>query len=292
MTSNGDRSAGESRRSFIRKGALTSGGLALGTRSIDRVAAQATRTPTADDDESDEGSEPRTGLMFNHEYHPGAQFGVVSPPIQELPDLTDGEGTGGEEVDRVLDGYQLRMVEYVNTGERAQLFLGEDVGVEQGKVYELARIFSVFPSAPAKGLVSVEFDPVPDRNVLLDEDPNPGWEPGRDFDLVEGGGTALISGYRFYPGALFRIDTGVIEWIPRENVRRAVDSVAYNTRLAEYLGTNMNFVFYTTDDFQPEIDAVYVMRDDAEMVDPPGRLYTIQFSRVDEDDLAEGFLPS
>lgn len=271
---------------------VTTGGLSLGVGSIDPVGAQTTdagRTGTADDGGAEGDPETRTGFMFHHEYHPGAQFRVLSPPIRKTPDL---RGDGVERDEAVLDAHHLRMVEYVNTGEQAQLFLPQGAQVERGKVYELARIFSTFETSPAKGLISVEFDPVPDEDVLFDDDDEPGWEPGQDFEVLEGGGSALISGYRFYPGALFRVTSGVIEWIPREQIRRAADSVDYNTRLAEYVGTEMSFVFYPAEGADVDRGAVYVMRESARIVDPGGRFHSIEFSQVDEEDLDEDLLQS
>lgn len=109
-------------------------------------------------------------------------------------------------------------------------------------MYELARVFSAFENTPFRGLVSVQFEPVAAEDALFDDDGNPGREPGQDLDVVEGGGQALITAYRFYPGALFRITSGVIEWVPREKVQRTGASGNYNTRLVEFLGTEMSFV--------------------------------------------------
>lgn len=273
---------GESRRSFIKRGALTSGGLAVGLSSIGRVTAQegdTTETSAGDDSDS------RSAVMFNDAYRPGAQFRVVSPPISERPDLEDRpEG-------KSLEGYTTRVIEYVNTAEEVLLLVPPDVDVKQGSVYELARVFSAFENTPSRGLVSVQFEPVAAEDVLFDDDDgNPGREPGQDFDVVKGGGQALITAYRFYPGALFRITSGVIEWVPREKVQRTGASGNYNTRLAEYLGTEMSFVLYPARSAQIERGAVYVMRRESEPVDAEGRLRLVSFSRVDESDLNQDLL--
>lgn len=278
MTEQPSRSTRESRRSFIKKGALTSGGLSVGVGSVDVVAAQ----QTGEGEESD----LRSGVMFNHEYHPGAQIRVTSPAIQELPDLDVADEQNP------LDGHHLRIVEYVNTSEQAQLFLPSDVEVQQGSVYELARITQVFESSPAKGLVSIQFGPVEQGDALFDDDGTPSLEPGQDFDVIDGGGTVLISGYRFYFGALFRVDSAVIDWTPREKIQQVDTSAEYNTRLAEYLGTAMNFVFYPSNDATIERGAVYVMREDSDIAEVRGRFLSVEVNRVDEESLDEDLLQS
>lgn len=282
MTEKDTRSTDESRRSFIRRGALASGGLAVGLGSVGQVTAQGGAGTT--ETSAGEGGDARSALMYNHAYHPGAQFRVVSPPIPERPDLEDRpEGMS-------LEGYTTRLVEYVNTSEEVQLLVPPDVDVERGSVYELSRLFSAFQATPAQGLVSIEFEPVSEGDALFDDDGNPGWEPGQDFDVVEGGGQALITGYRFYPGALFRITSGVVEWVPREKIQRSGASGNYNTRLAEYLGTNMSFVLYPAQEAQVEPGAVYVMHQESEPADAGGRLRLVSFSRVDESDLNQDLL--
>lgn len=58
-----ERDGDESRRSFMKKGAVAAGGIALGAASTDTAAAQ----------------QRRQVLVYSYEYHPGLPFRVIAP---------------------------------------------------------------------------------------------------------------------------------------------------------------------------------------------------------------------
>lgn len=256
--------SGESRRSFMKKSALASGGLALGVGSSGTVAAQ--------DGDAAEGGK---ALMFNDEFRPGAQFRVVSPVIEQQPDVS-GVSQGD-----IWSDYNTRAIQFLNTNEQVMLFPAHDAEVERGQVYELQRNFSLFADdTNDEGIISVSFEPVGEDEVF-----------DTDFDVLdEGGGKALVKREVFAPNALFRVVSGVVSWTPNENVQGTDIFSDYNTRFAEYLNANDEFFFYPAQAAELQRGAVYVMTDEFDITDPEGNLMTVDFDRVDEATLDDGLL--
>lgn len=256
--------SGESRRSFMKKSAVASGGLALGVGGTGSVAAQ--------DGDAAEGGK---ALMFNDAFRPGAQFRVVSPVIDQQPDVS-GVNQGD-----IWSNYNTRAIEFLNTNEQVLLFPAHDAEVKQGQVYELQQNFSLFADdTNDQGIVSVSFEPVGEDEVFDDE-----------FDVLdEGGGKALVTRDVFRPNALFRVTSGVVKWTPKENVQGTDLFSDYNTRFAEYLNASNQFFFYPAQAAELQQGAVYVMSDEFDVTDPEGNLMTVDFDRVDEATLNDGLL--
>lgn len=274
----GEKTNRESRRGFMKKSALTSGGLAVGLTGS--VTAQATETTTGVGGDVDAGGE---ALIFNDEFRPGTQFRVVSPVLEQNPDIGGGEQRG------IWNEYNTRRIQYLNTNEEVYLFPAQDAEIEEGRVYELKGNFSLFADgAHGRDVLSVFFGPVGEDEVLISDDDGQ-LDPGEDFEIVDGGGKALVRADSFYPGSLVQITSGVVEWTPREQVRGSDIFSAYNTRHAEYLHTNDEFLIYTAHDGEFEPGAVYMMRDEFDITDPEGTLLTVDLDRVNRDDLDDGF---
>ncbi|WP_276300863.1 twin-arginine translocation signal domain-containing protein [Halorussus lipolyticus] len=256
--------SGESRRSFMKKSAVASGGLALGVGG--------TGTVTAQDGDAAEGGK---ALMFNDEFRPGAQFRVVSPVIEQQPDVS-GVNQGD-----IWSNYNTRAIRFLNTNEQVMLFPAHDAEVQQGQVYELEKNFSLFADdTNDQGIVSVSFEPVGEDEVF-----------DTDFDVLdEGGGKALVERHVFAPNALFRVVSGVVKWQPNQNVQGTDIFSDYNTRFGEYLNANDEFFFYPAQAAELERGAVYVMTDEFDITDPEGNLMTVDFDRVDEATLNDGLL--
>lgn len=262
----------------MKKSALTSGALALGLSGT--VAAQETETTTGNGGAQGDGGK---ALMFNDEFRPGAQFRVVSPVLEQNPDVE------GVEQGDIWSEYNTRSIEYLNTNEQVLLFPAHDAEIQQGQVYELESNFSLFADNVAdEGIISVEFDPVPENDVLIPDDDNQ-LNPGDDFGIIDGGGKALVQPSNFYPGALVQVASPVINWNPRENVQGSGFLSDYNTRHAEYLNANDEFQLYTAEAGQFEPGATYVIRKEFDITDPEGRLLTVQLDRVNEEDLDDDF---
>lgn len=280
----------ESRRGFLQKGALSSGAFAFGLGSLgftdsgvvmqtegNETETPGTETPVGTVDEGGEA------LMFNDEFRAGAQFRVKSPVINEDPAIRNVAQ------DTVFGEYNTRAIEYLNTDEEVYLFPAEDAEVEQGVVYELHDEYFRFDDAsPDSGILDVRFERVPEEDVLVPDEDNR-FEPMDDFDVVEGGGKALVDVRNFSPGALLEITSGVVEWTPGPDVQGSDIFSTYNTRHARYLNTNDEFLIYPAGAADVEEGGVYLMQNEFDVTDPEGQLVTADLDRVDEDDLDDAW---
>lgn len=145
-----ERLLGESsRRTFVKMGALTSGGLALGLSGTG-FAAQ----------DGDGGR----GVMLNSQFSAGSQFTVVSDDLGWAPVGTDAEGN--QLTTRVIN-YQY------SQGAYAMLFVPQNAGLQEGQTYEFGTGTNdfdvvtdevdddlVFDDPAELGLVGVQFSPV------------------------------------------------------------------------------------------------------------------------------------
>jgi hypothetical protein len=263
----------DSRRSFMKKGALASGALSLGLGSVGGAAAQ----------QSDDQAEGGKALMFNDEFRPGAQFRVVSPVLEENPDVR-GVSQGS-----LWSEYNTRAIEYLNTNEQVMFFPAHAAETQQGQVYELERNFSLFSDdTNDQGIISVAFEPVDEDGILFPDDGQ--LDPDEDFGLLDGGGKALLRGHDFHPGSLIRITSGVVSWTPREAVQGSDPFTGYNTRHAEYLNTGDDFLIYTAQGGQFQQGGVYVLEKEFDITDPEGNLVTADLDRVNEEDLSDDIL--
>ena len=274
----------DSRRSFIKKGALASGGLALGISGAGSAAAQAdneTQSGTGSEEGSAGVETGEEALIDSDEYREDAQFRVASPVIDETPAF---EGfTFGE--------YDTRAIEYVNTGERVLFYPRQDVEVQQGEVYRFLGHPTLFQvNLRSLGVFRVGFEPVPAAESLFDDDGTDDWEPGEDFELTAGGGKALVTPDQFFSNALFRVTSDVVDWSPRENVQGSDIFSEYNTRIGEYLGAGDQFTFYPAHAAEVEQGGIYLMQKEFDVTDPEGDLITVTFDRVDESTVDERLL--
>lgn len=282
MTDDNSPTSSESRRSFVQKSSLLSGALALGLTGTASAQEDQTETDTQSDD--GEIADERKALMFNDEFRPGAQFRVQSPVLEQDPEV-EGVSEGS-----IWSDYNTRIVEYLNTNEEVYFFPADAATVEQGTVYELRRNFSLFADdANDEGIMSVAFEPVNEGDVLFPGEDGQ-LEPGDDFELLDGGGKALVRGPNFYPGALLQITSDVVEWTPRADVQGTDPFSEYNTRHAEYLNTGDEIPIYTAQAGEFEQGAVYVVRDEFDITAPEGLLVTADLDRVNEDELDEDLL--
>ncbi|MDG5776797.1 twin-arginine translocation signal domain-containing protein [Haloarculaceae archaeon H-GB2-1] len=272
----------DSRRRFLQRSALAGSALALGVPGT--TAAQ----ETTESETTTSGGGAATGggkaQMFNDEFRPGAQFRVKSPVIEQHPQI-DGVSEGN-----FWSEYNTRIIEYLNTNEEVYFFPAEAAEIQQGSVYELQTNFTLFADDVAdEGVITVSFDEVGDDDVLVDTDDNQ-LVPDDDFDVIEGGGKALVRGKNFFPGALLELTSGVVDWTPREEVQESDIFSEYNTRHAEYLNTNDEFTIYPAEAADVTEGGIYVVREEFDVTDPAGLLVTADLDRVNEDDLEDGWL--
>jgi len=270
-----------SRRSFLRKGALGSGVAALGIGGMGLSSGQeddGTERP------ADEAAEGGKALMFNDEFRPGSQFRVKSPVIERNPDVR------GVEQGDIFSEYNTRIIEYLNTDEDVYFFPAQDAEVEQGVVYELRDNFTLFDDDAAdSGVIDVRFEPVDDEDVLFPGEDNR-LDPQDDYTLLDGGGKALVQAGDFFAGSLVEITSGVVDWTPGPAVQGSDIFSEYNTRHARYLNTDDEFVVYPAEDAEVERGGIYVIRDEFDITDPEGQLVTADLDRVDESTLDENLL--
>lgn len=168
-----------SRRSFMKKSAIASGGLAMGLSGAGTVAAQ---------DGSQNGNVMR-GLMFNSQFHPRARFEIISQSIDWAPVETDQEGDDflTDQNDNLLFSnsnvfgrFDTRVINYqIGRQSWSLLFVHESADVQQGQTYEVSPAFSPFGQDDFQqfgisdgnddvfvdggnelGLVTVQFSPV------------------------------------------------------------------------------------------------------------------------------------
>lgn len=146
-----DPIVGEStRRTFVKAGALASGGLALGLSGFGGAAAQ----------DGDGGR----GVMLNSQFSGGARFTVASDALGWAP--IEGEFDGTQ--------YDTRVINYAwSQGAYAMLFVPQDADLQEGQTYEFSTGIEavdvddgvldgdlVFDDADEVGLVGVQFSPV------------------------------------------------------------------------------------------------------------------------------------
>lgn len=262
MTEGNDARRGRSRRAVLRTGGVVSGGLALGLSGAGGADADEAPTRGTARQQYPVGK----ALMFHDEYRPGARFRVVSPVVEERPDVEVVQNQD------VWASARTRIVEYLNTGERVSFFPIEQADVEQGQVYELSpRTLSLFDREV--GIVSCEY--------TLPGSGSDASATAEDFETVEGGGKALIAATNFQPGALFRVVSDVVDWTPRQNVQGSDVFSSYETRYGEYYNTSDEFLFYPAHSADFEKGAVYVMREEFDVTAPEGALLTSDVDRVD-----------
>ncbi|WP_225741191.1 twin-arginine translocation signal domain-containing protein [Halorussus halophilus] len=97
-----EEETGESRRSFMKKGAVAAGGLALGAASADSAAAQ----------------QSRNVLVYSYQYYPGVRFRVIAP-LQQSTTVRALRRPGGQTVPEISqpDDYNGYVITYrLSTG--------------------------------------------------------------------------------------------------------------------------------------------------------------------------------
>lgn len=264
---------GESRRSFIKKSAF-SVGATVGLAGCSQLNGEGDGDPTGTDTDTDtdDGDVESAGkaLMFNTEFRGGAQFRVVSPVIEQHPDVD-----GVQEGDFWSD-YNTRIIEYLNVDQEVTFFPAHDANIEEGKVYELHDNFSLFSDdTNDEGVVSVKFTEVNEEQAF-DAD---------DWNVVEeGGGKALVRWNDYRPGAVFTIVSDIVDWTPRDDVEGTDVFSGYNTRFAEWLNSQDDFQIYVAQDASVESGVNYRMTDEFDVTDPEGNLVTVDLDQVERAD--------
>lgn len=188
-----EESTSQSRRWFVKTGAVTSGALALGLSG--GAAAQQTETPTEEPTETPSGDQPdwRQAFMFSDEFHAGTVFRVVSPVLEDPP---------AAETPPAVEDWSVRVIEYFNTNQEEYLFVPPDANLEEGELYRLGDQF-VPATNGARGLMEVEYRPLDAEELQFD------LEEGDEFELLdEGGGEAAVRPRNFFTNTLFRVTSG------------------------------------------------------------------------------------
>lgn len=148
----------DSRRSFIKKGAVATGALALGASG----SAVAQR---GNDDILDEGWQ---ALVFIDNFHPNARFTFVSGVVDWVPNY-------GDINDSLFADYNTYHIRWLNTDEVVPLFVAEDANIgeydsdlgfipdadddsDQPQLYEMEQEWT--PFGDNERLITVEASPV------------------------------------------------------------------------------------------------------------------------------------
>jgi len=222
-----------------------------------------------------QGGDTQGGMaawMFNDEVRPGAAFRVASPELADQPNVN--ESVAGA----LPAGSTTRIIEYFNTREEATLLLPEDADVEAGQRYQFTGTMTFVEGASGEGLVRVEFQPVEDDEFSFD------LVESDEVELLDEGGEGAVRPRNFSAGSIFRVTSGPQGWVP-DDIEQSGYFTEYETRHAEYLGTDDEFLCFPQEDADVETDAIYTVEQEWEMFDPVGNLVAVEFSRVEEDSL-------
>ena len=174
----------DSRRSFIKKSALTTGVLALGATGS--AAAQQdgggeteTQTETPPDDNGGGGGGGE-GIIQVGQFYPNARFTIVSGVIDWVPNVPEVR-------DDVFDSYNTYQIRWLNTNEIVPFYVGQDSNVgefdddlgfiaddddtNQPQLYEMDEDWELFDEG--NNLVEVTFSTVPEEeedSILANDD--------------------------------------------------------------------------------------------------------------------------
>ena len=130
--------AGEStRRTFVKAGALASGGLALGLSGTGSALAQ--------DGGGGQGQQ-MPGLMFQNQFFPRARFTVASQQLDWAPVAAQNAAEGGLfQNPQLFANMNTRVVKYQFGGNQfALLMVPNQVSLQEGQTYQLSPAFGAF----------------------------------------------------------------------------------------------------------------------------------------------------
>ena len=212
------------------------------------------------------------GWMFNDEVRPGAVFRVKSLPLDERPSIAD------DAAQSLPQNPTTHIIEYFNTAEEATLILPSGTGVEQGELYQFDQSMQFVDGGAAEGLVQVQFQPLGEQGFPFDLADN------NQVEVLDEGGEGAVRPRNFSGGSIFRVTSGPQGWVPND-VAQSGAFTSYNTRYAEYLGTDDEFLFFPQEDAEVQTDALYTVESEWELLDPAGNLVAVQFNRVREDSI-------
>ncbi|WP_135305455.1 hypothetical protein [Haloarcula amylovorans] len=162
----------DSRRSFLKKGALASSALALGVSGT--AAAQETDGGVGDLDDN------WKALTFIDNFHPNARFTFVSGVVEWTPNYGDVQ-------DSYFSDYNTYMIRWLNTDNVVPLFVAQDANIgeydadlgfipdadddqNQPQLFEMNREWT--PFGDNERLITVNASPVSeeDEDEILDND--------------------------------------------------------------------------------------------------------------------------
>lgn len=139
-----------SRRTVLKRGALTASALGLGSAAAGGAAGQ------------DESPQSMRALMYLDQVYPLSRFQVVSPSLEWTPEfenLPEGVQTP------VGESYDTRILKYRNTDERVLFFPRSDAEIDRSVTYGLTNVRGFNTGDPEETLghvVQVRFSPAED----------------------------------------------------------------------------------------------------------------------------------
>ncbi|KTG09818.1 hypothetical protein AUR64_09305 [Haloprofundus marisrubri] len=137
-TADGDEST---RRTVLKAGALSAGGLALGLSGTGGVAAQTG------------GNQPQYKALFQaNDFNPGARLRIVSGVVNYTPQQTGFTA---------WSDYNTRIATYLNTNERFLIYPANDANIQLGEVYLVQPNYSFLPDDD-QGFIDAQLIPVED----------------------------------------------------------------------------------------------------------------------------------
>lgn len=189
---------GDSRRSFMKKGALATGALAIGASGT--ALAQEGNGQVGDDGEGTTLGEGWKALTFVSNFHPNARFAIVSDVVEWVPNY-------GEVQDSWFSDYNTYQIRWLNTDEIVPLFVAQDAQIgeydgdlgfitddeeeDQPQLYEMDQEWT--PFGDNERLITVNVSPVgedEEDSILETED----WWQQEDLEEPTNGGNVTDTG--------------------------------------------------------------------------------------------------
>lgn len=258
-----------SRRTVIEASSAATATTALGLFGATSAHGQTTEA----DGGGGDGTDAHAWVSIG-KFRGGAIIRVESPPIDETPAI---EGAGGPDIERPTG----RIVQYFNTGEETLVYLPGSATLEQGALYHLTEDYQLTENGDGRSFVRVGIRRLDNQDLAFDL-------TDEDLELVtDSGGEAAIRPRDFSAGALFRLTSAPLGWVPTDVVQSGYFS-EYDTRRAQYVGIDDGFLFFPQEAAQVQTDVLYVLHDEFELLNPAGNLVAASFRRVSEESLPAG----
>lgn len=257
-----------SRRTVLAASGAVTTASAVGLSAVAPALAQNETT------ESDDGDVDAHVWIAIEEFRGGAILRVESSEIDEVPAVAGEEGPD-------IEAPVGRIVQYFNTGEESVVYLRGGLDLERGTLYRTTEDFRLTENEQGRQFIRIGLQRLENQDIAFDITEG-------DVELVtDSGGEATVRPRDFSAGALFRITSDDMNWVPTDVAQSGLIS-EYDAYHARYVGTDEDFLFFPQESAQIQQGVLYVMHDNFEFLSPEGNLVAASFRQVDEASLPAG----